>query len=146
MAHHASLARDVKAAGLKPKPEVGIQLGAGGDTSALELASQGQARPGTGRWLGEERLRSESERERERESESETAEAGRHGRHRHAGTADELPMRQLMQLACAGLSMLNGQVDPRWAIRRAKACLEAGAEIVMVESEGEGMGARGHRL
>lgn len=31
-----------------------------------------------------------------------------------------------------------GTVDASWAIRRAQACLDAGAAIVMVESEGEG--------
>ncbi|KAI7840207.1 hypothetical protein COHA_005989 [Chlorella ohadii] len=63
------LVRDVRAAGLQPKPEVGIQFGAGGDSSGAELAAE-------------------------------------------------------------------GTVDASWAIRRAQACLDAGAAIVMVESEG----------
>ena len=64
--------RDVQRAGLRAKPEVGIQFGAGGDTSAAELAAE-------------------------------------------------------------------GTVDAAWAIRRARRCLEAGAEMVMVESEGGGL-------
>ena len=63
------LVKDVSRAGLKPKPEVGIQFGAGGDTAASELAAE-------------------------------------------------------------------GTVDASWAIRRARRCLEAGAELIMVESEG----------
>ncbi len=59
----------VKKAGLKPKPEVGIQFGAGGATAAEELAAEGTR-------------------------------------------------------------------DPTWAVRQAKRLLEAGAEIIMVESEG----------
>lgn len=65
------LVKDVRAAGLRPKPEVGIQFGAGGDSSAAELAAE-------------------------------------------------------------------GTLDVSWAIRRARRCLEAGAEMVMIESEGAG--------
>ncbi|KAI2469789.1 putative sulfonate biosynthesis enzyme [Annulohypoxylon bovei var. microspora] len=36
----------VQAAGLKPKPELGIQFGAGGDTAAKELESVGTSDPG----------------------------------------------------------------------------------------------------
>ena len=39
----------------------------------------------------------------------------------------------------------EGTLDASWAIRRARACLDAGAPIVMVESEGEG-GACGPRV
>jgi len=63
------LIEKVKKAGLKPKPEVGIQFGAGGATSAAELEAEG-----TG--------------------------------------------------------------DPEWAISRAKRFLEAGAHMIMIESEG----------
>lgn len=35
------LIKTVKGAGLKAKPELGIQFGAGGDTSEAELASEG---------------------------------------------------------------------------------------------------------
>ncbi|EFN54411.1 hypothetical protein CHLNCDRAFT_135754 [Chlorella variabilis] len=66
------LVKDVRAAGLRPKPEVGIQFGAGGDSSAAELAAE-------------------------------------------------------------------GTLDVSWAIRRARRCLEAGAEMVMIESEGAGI-------
>lgn len=66
--------RDVRRAGLRPKPEVGIQFGAGGNTPPAELAAE-------------------------------------------------------------------GTVDPSWAIRRAQRCLQAGAELVMVESEGGWVGA-----
>lgn len=37
----------------------------------------------------------------------------------------------------------EGTLDPSWAIRRARACLDAGAELVMVESEG-GCGLQSH--
>jgi len=59
----------VKQAGLKPKPEIGIQFGAGGATSAEELEAEGTR-------------------------------------------------------------------DPGWAIQQAKGLLDAGAEVIMVESEG----------
>lgn len=59
----------VRAAGMKPKPELGIQFGAGGSTAAAELAAEGVR-------------------------------------------------------------------DAEWVIGRAKACLDAGAEIIMIESEG----------
>lgn len=59
----------VRAAGMKPKPELGIQFGAGGSTAAAELAAEGVR-------------------------------------------------------------------DAEWVIGRAKACLAAGAEIIMIESEG----------
>jgi phosphosulfolactate synthase (CoM biosynthesis protein A) len=65
--------RDVRAAGLQPKPEVGVQFGAGGDTPAAQLAKE-------------------------------------------------------------------GTLDASWAVRRARRCLEAGAELIMIESEGEGLG------
>jgi phosphosulfolactate synthase (CoM biosynthesis protein A) len=39
------LVRDVQAAGLKAKPEVGIQFGAGGATAAAELAAEGTRAP-----------------------------------------------------------------------------------------------------
>jgi phosphosulfolactate synthase (CoM biosynthesis protein A) len=64
-----TLVKAVKNAGLKPKPEVGIQFGAGGATSAEELAAEGTR-------------------------------------------------------------------DPQWAISQARRCLEAGASIIMIESEG----------
>jgi len=64
-----TLVKEVKNAGLKPKPEVGIQFGAGGATSAEELAAEGTR-------------------------------------------------------------------DPAWAISQAKRCLDAGAYIIMIESEG----------
>lgn len=38
---HARLVEKVAKAGLKPKPEVGIQFGAGGDTPTQELAAEG---------------------------------------------------------------------------------------------------------
>lgn len=41
------LVQKVKRAGLKPKPEVGIQFGAGGTTSAEELKAEGQKDPGS---------------------------------------------------------------------------------------------------
>ena len=63
------LVEKVKKAGLKPKPEVGIQFGAGGATSAAELEAEGTS-------------------------------------------------------------------DPEWAISRAKRLLEAGASMIMIESEG----------
>lgn len=63
------LVEEVKRIGLKPKPEVGIQFGAGGATSAEELEAEGSR-------------------------------------------------------------------DPGWAIQQAKRLLEAGAEMIMVESEG----------
>ena len=63
------LVEKVHKAGLKAKPEVGIQFGAGGTTSAAELESEGQK-------------------------------------------------------------------DPEWAIHIAKRCLEAGAYLIMIESEG----------
>ncbi|HEY3776901.1 MAG TPA: phosphosulfolactate synthase [Rhizomicrobium sp.] len=59
----------VRGAGMKPKPELGIQFGAGGATPAVELATEGVR-------------------------------------------------------------------DAGWVISRARACLEAGAEIIMIESEG----------
>ena len=59
----------VREAGLKPKPELGIQFGAGGSTGAAELAAEGVR-------------------------------------------------------------------DAEWVIGRARACLAAGAEIIMIESEG----------
>lgn len=59
----------VRRAGLKPKPELGIQFGAGGATAAAELAAEGVR-------------------------------------------------------------------DAGWVTSRARACLEAGAEIIMIESEG----------
>jgi phosphosulfolactate synthase (CoM biosynthesis protein A) len=63
------LVEKVKKEGLKPKPEVGIQFGAGGATSAAELEAEGTR-------------------------------------------------------------------DPAWAIHQMKRLLEAGAELIMVESEG----------
>ncbi|MEO1315981.1 MAG: phosphosulfolactate synthase [Pseudomonadota bacterium] len=39
------LIQKVKAAGLKPKPEIGIQFGAGGDTSKAELEAEGTRDP-----------------------------------------------------------------------------------------------------
>jgi phosphosulfolactate synthase (CoM biosynthesis protein A) len=63
------LVERVKRAGLKPKPEVGIQFGAGGATSAVELEAEGTR-------------------------------------------------------------------DPAWAIHQMKTLLDAGAELIMVESEG----------
>ena len=63
------LVERVKQAGLKPKPEVGIQFGAGGATAAGELAAEGTR-------------------------------------------------------------------DPGWAIQQARRLLDAGAEMIMVESEG----------
>lgn len=63
------LVRAVKDAGLKAKPELGIQFGAGGDTATAELAAEGTR-------------------------------------------------------------------DADWVIQRAKACLDAGADIIMIESEG----------
>ena len=63
------LVEKVHKAGLKAKPEVGIQFGAGGTTTAAELESEGQK-------------------------------------------------------------------DPEWAIHIAKRCLEAGAYMIMIESEG----------
>lgn len=63
------LVEKVHQAGLKAKPEVGIQFGAGGTTAIEELESEGQK-------------------------------------------------------------------DPEWAIRIAKRCLEAGAYMIMIESEG----------
>jgi phosphosulfolactate synthase (CoM biosynthesis protein A) len=59
----------VKQAGLKPKPEIGIQFGAGGATAAQELAAEGTR-------------------------------------------------------------------DPEWAIRQAERLLDAGSDMIMVESEG----------
>jgi len=63
------LIEKVRNLGLKPKPELGIQFGAGGATAASELAAEGVR-------------------------------------------------------------------DAQWVIGRAKACLQAGAEIIMIESEG----------
>jgi phosphosulfolactate synthase (CoM biosynthesis protein A) len=63
------LVEKVKKAGLKPKPEVGIQFGAGGASSAAELEAEGTS-------------------------------------------------------------------DPEWAISRAKRFLDAGAYMIMIESEG----------
>jgi phosphosulfolactate synthase (CoM biosynthesis protein A) len=63
------LVEKVQKAGMKAKPEVGIQFGAGGSTTAEELESEGQK-------------------------------------------------------------------DPAWAIKIAKRCLDAGAYIIMIESEG----------
>lgn len=63
------LVEKVKQAGLKPKPEVGIQFGAGGATAAAELEAEGTR-------------------------------------------------------------------DPEWAIQQAKRLLDAGAHMIMVESEG----------
>jgi phosphosulfolactate synthase (CoM biosynthesis protein A) len=40
------LIEKVKKAGLKPKPEVGIQFGAGGATTAAELETEGTRHPG----------------------------------------------------------------------------------------------------
>jgi hypothetical protein len=34
----------------------------------------------------------------------------------------------------------EGLVDPQWAIKKAKRCLEAGAHIIMIESEGGCLG------
>jgi phosphosulfolactate synthase (CoM biosynthesis protein A) len=59
----------VRKAGMKPKPEIGIQFGAGGATSEAELASEGTR-------------------------------------------------------------------DPQWAVAQARRFLDAGAEVVMIESEG----------
>jgi phosphosulfolactate synthase (CoM biosynthesis protein A) len=63
-----ALIKDVAAAGLKPKPELGIQFGAGGSTAAAELAAEGTRDVG---WLiaearrcldaGAERIMIESE-------------------------------------------------------------------------------------
>ena len=61
--------QQVKQAGLKPKPEIGVQFGAGGATTAEELAAEGTR-------------------------------------------------------------------DPGWAIQQAERLLDAGAEVIMVESEG----------
>ncbi|XXH02445.1 hypothetical protein Hte_008821 [Hypoxylon texense] len=63
------LAGRVREAGLEPKPELGIQFGAGGDTSAAELQSIGTSDPGkvismVKRFIGEvgvERVMIESE-------------------------------------------------------------------------------------
>lgn len=63
------LVEKVQAAGLKAKPEVGIQFGAGGDTTATELAAEGTR-------------------------------------------------------------------DPEWAIQQAKRFVDAGAYMIMIESEG----------
>jgi len=63
------LVEAVQQAGLKAKPEVGIQFGAGGATTATELAAEGTR-------------------------------------------------------------------DPKWAILQAKRCLDAGAAMIMIESEG----------
>jgi phosphosulfolactate synthase (CoM biosynthesis protein A) len=63
------LVERVAKAGLKAKPELGVQFGAGGATAAAELAAEGVR-------------------------------------------------------------------DPRWVVRRGKACLEAGAHQLMIESEG----------
>ncbi len=63
------LIKAVQAAGLKAKPEVGIQFGAGGATASAELAAEGTR-------------------------------------------------------------------DPKWAILQAKRCLDAGAAMIMIESEG----------
>ncbi|KAL4429636.1 hypothetical protein ABPG77_008685 [Micractinium sp. CCAP 211/92] len=63
------LVKDVQQAGLRPKPEVGIQFGAGGDSSPAELRAE-------------------------------------------------------------------GTIDVSWAIHRAQRCLQAGAPLVMIESEG----------
>lgn len=63
------LVERVKQAGLKPKPEVGIQFGAGGATAAAELAAEGTR-------------------------------------------------------------------DPEWSIRQAERLLDAGADMLMIESEG----------
>jgi phosphosulfolactate synthase (CoM biosynthesis protein A) len=59
----------VRAAGMKPKPEIGIQFGAGGATAAAELAAEGTR-------------------------------------------------------------------DPQWAVAQGRRFLDAGAEIIMIESEG----------
>ena len=40
------LVKDVEQAGMKPKPEIGIQFGAGGATAAGELAAEGTRDPG----------------------------------------------------------------------------------------------------
>ena len=64
-----ALVKRTAACGLKPKPELGIQFGAGGATSAAALAEEGTR-------------------------------------------------------------------DPQWVIDRARRCFDAGAEIVMIESEG----------
>ncbi|MGQ0797302.1 MAG: phosphosulfolactate synthase [Methanobacteriota archaeon] len=64
-----TLVKEVKEAGLRPKPEVGIQFGAGGATSAEELAAEGTR-------------------------------------------------------------------DPEWAVSQARRCLDAGAYLIMIESEG----------
>jgi phosphosulfolactate synthase (CoM biosynthesis protein A) len=63
------LVRRVAKAGLRPKPELGIQFGAGGATAAAELAAEGTR-------------------------------------------------------------------DAQWVIKRAAACLDAGAHLIMIESEG----------
>ena len=63
------LVKAVKEAGLKPKPEVGIQFGAGGASGVTELEAE-------------------------------------------------------------------GTTDPNWAIQQAKRCLDAGAYMIMIESEG----------
>lgn len=39
------LIQKVKKAGLKPKPEIGVQFGAGGDTSKAELETEGTRNP-----------------------------------------------------------------------------------------------------
>jgi phosphosulfolactate synthase (CoM biosynthesis protein A) len=64
-----ALVKTVSAAGLKPKPELGIEFGAGGATGAAELAAEGTR-------------------------------------------------------------------DVRWVIAQARQCLDAGAERIMIESEG----------
>jgi len=66
---HVALVKRTVAKGLKAKPELGIQFGAGGDTPAEALAAEGTR-------------------------------------------------------------------DPQWVIDRARRCLDAGAEIIMIESEG----------
>lgn len=63
------LVERTRRAGLKPKPELGVQFGAGGATSAAELSAEGAR-------------------------------------------------------------------DPQWVISRARRCIEAGAEMIMIESEG----------
>lgn len=66
---HALHRRPAVQAGLRAKPEIGLQFGAGGDSSPAELAAE-------------------------------------------------------------------GTLDPAWAVRKAKRCLDAGAQLIMIESKG----------
>jgi phosphosulfolactate synthase (CoM biosynthesis protein A) len=88
-----ALVEKVQEAGLKAKPEVGIQFGAGGATSAAELA----AAPAPRQW----------------------AALGGAGAPTSAA-----------ELAAEGTR------DPAWAIAQAKQFLDAGASMIMIESEG----------